>query len=73
MSGLSDGKPRGIPWTAVLDADGKVLATSDGPDGNIGFPSSAEEIDHFMAMLRTSATRLTEADFAAIKAALGEK
>src|ERR1017187_7350736 len=30
----------GIPWFAVIDAQGKVLATSEGPKGNIGFPDT---------------------------------
>ena len=29
----------GIPWFAILDAQGKALATSDGPRGNIGYPA----------------------------------
>ena len=30
----------GIPWFAILDAQGKALATSDGPGGNIGYPAN---------------------------------
>ena len=30
----------GIPWFAVVDADGKVLANSEGPKGNIGYPDT---------------------------------
>jgi hypothetical protein len=62
----------GVPWVCILDADGKLLITSDGPDGNAGFPSrdNSEEIAHFMAMLRTTRVRLTDADLATIQAAL---
>jgi hypothetical protein len=49
----------GIPWTAILDADGKVLATSDGPLGNIGFPSSGLGVKHFRKMLEASTQKMT--------------
>lgn len=49
----------GIPWMAILDAKGKVLITSDGPDGNIGCPQEPKDIDHFMKMLTTTARRIT--------------
>jgi hypothetical protein len=62
----------GIPWCAILDADQNVLATSDGPDGNIGFPSKEEPtgIEHFLKMLRDSRIRLTDADLEKLRAAL---
>jgi thiol-disulfide isomerase/thioredoxin len=49
----------GIPWSAFLDSKGEVLATSDGPKGNIGYPAEPQEIAHFLAMLKKS-TRRTE-------------
>jgi thioredoxin-related protein len=42
----------GIPWFAILDAQGKSLITSDGPGGNIGYPAQPQEIAHFLAMLK---------------------
>ena len=59
----------GFPWLAILDADGKVLATSNKPDdgSNIGFPSQPDEIDHFLHILRTTAQRMTPDDFAKLK------
>jgi hypothetical protein len=61
----------GIPWTAILDADGKVLATSNDKEGaNIGFPQDPAAIDHFAAMLRATAQRLTAADIAQLTDAL---
>ena len=33
----------GIPWMAILDSTGKVLITSDGPKGNIGYPNKPGE------------------------------
>ncbi len=48
----------GIPWFAFLDAKGNVLATSDGPNGNIGYPAKPEEIAHFANMLGAVARRI---------------
>jgi thioredoxin-related protein len=50
----------GIPWFVFLDAKGKVVATSDGPKGNIGFPYQGHEIDHFVAMLRKAKKRISD-------------
>jgi RNA polymerase sigma factor (sigma-70 family) len=41
----------GIPWFAITQPDGTVLATSNSPLGNIGFPDSVEGIRHFRTML----------------------
>jgi thioredoxin-related protein len=54
----------GIPWFAFLDATGKVLATSDGPKGNIGFPAAPEEIDHFLGMLTAHTRRISASQIA---------
>ena len=48
----------GIPWFAVLDEKGKPLATSHGPKGNIGFPFTPEEIDHFMVLIAGQSRRI---------------
>jgi uncharacterized protein YyaL (SSP411 family) len=50
----------GIPWFAFVDAEGKVVMTSDGPQGNVGFPAAAEEIAHFESMLAKTAKKLTK-------------
>ncbi len=51
----------GIPWFAMLDANGRVLATTDKPGyGNIGCPAKDEEIAWFTQMLSKSATRITD-------------
>ena len=69
---LRGGAKGGIPWTAILDESGKVLITSNDKEGaNIGFPGDdAASIDHFTAMLRATAQRLTEADIARLTDAL---
>jgi hypothetical protein len=43
-----------LPWFAFLDADGKCLISSIRSDGgNIGHPSSADEVAYFKHMLQT--------------------
>lgn len=60
------GKGRGIPWMVVLDPEGKVLVTSDGPKGNIGCPYEPHEIAYFRTMLEQTRKRLGDADLDAI-------
>jgi thioredoxin-related protein len=60
----------GIPWFAILDAQGKSLATSDGPGGNIGYPAQPQEIGHFMAILKGQARRIDEGQLAQLRKSL---
>ena len=62
----------GIPWFAFLDGDGKVVVTSDGPKGNVGFPAAPHEIAHFRTMLEQSRSKLTADDVARLMASLEE-
>ncbi len=55
-------KEHGIPWHAILEPDGTVLTTSESPLGNIGMPSSVEELRHFRQMLKSTARRLSAGD-----------
>lgn len=70
MRGSKEG---GIPWFAFVDADGNVLAKSDGPKGNIGFPAAPEELAHFRTMLAKAATKITPAEMDALIASLVPK
>jgi thioredoxin-related protein len=68
------GATGGIPWFAIIDPKtGEKLTTSDGPDGNIGFPAKDEEIAHFMVMLEKAAPTLTKSDRAHIEQSLRKK
>ena len=51
---------------------GKALATSDGPEGNVGFPYQPAEVAHFLGMLKQS-TKLTPEQLASIAKVLTEK
>jgi thiol-disulfide isomerase/thioredoxin len=66
------GGDAGLPFTAVLDRKSRApLATSNmaGPGTNVGFPAKADEIDHFVGMLRKGAPRMTDAEAETLRAA----
>jgi hypothetical protein len=52
----------GIPWMVFLDEAGEPLITSDGPDGNIGYPGEPESRVQFEKMLRAGTKHLTDDD-----------
>ena len=67
---LRKGRTGGIPWIAMLDSAGNELATSDGPDGNIGCPVQPSEIEHFMRMISQSDKGYTPGELVRINKAL---
>lgn len=70
------GADAGLPFVAVLDGRTRQpIATSnvDGPGTNVGFPSKAEEIDHFVGFLRKGAPRMTPAEETTIRAAFSPR
>ena len=66
------GEEGGIPWFTFLDKDGRILITSTKPGaGNIGFPVDPKtEIPHFIHMLETTRSKITNADIELIAAEL---
>jgi hypothetical protein len=52
MQRLRKANSNTIPWIAVLDSAGRVLADSDGPAGNVCYPTTPAEIAYFGEMLR---------------------
>jgi thioredoxin-related protein len=66
-------KGRGIPWFAILDAEGKILITSEGPKGNIGHPVKPAEIAHFIHMIKETSRHITSEQISAIEKALSQK
>jgi len=68
MAELRDGADGGIPWFAILDANGQKLATSNEPQtkNNIGYPSSAAGQQHFENMLKTTRQRLSDEEIGAL-------
>lgn len=70
-----EGKSGGIPWYAILDADGKAIADSFIRPGaeNIGFPAADEEIKAFGDMLAKATRSMTPGDRERLLATLREK
>lgn len=60
----------GIPWFAFVAVNGSVLATADGPEGNVGFPSSDDEIAHFRAALTKAAPAISASELDTLTASL---
>lgn len=63
-------KGQGIPWFVFLQPDGKEIADSMGPKGNIGCPNTPEEISDFLEIVKKVAVNLKEDDFASLHASL---
>lgn len=61
---------QGLPWMVIVDADGKAVVDSTGPEGNVGFPAKASEYAHFKTMLEKAKRHLTDGDIASLMASL---
>ncbi len=60
---LRDGESGGgIPWMAILDADGKVISHSNIDGANFGFPGSPNEFASFQKMLQRAGVTLSESE-----------
>ncbi len=69
----AEGKETGIPFMAWVDGTGKVLDRSWTPkQENIGFPSTAEEIDAFMAIMKRRARHASAEAVESLRASLVE-
>lgn len=64
------GESTGIPWFVFLAGDGRTLATSDGPDGNVGFPSTDGEIGAFTTALKKADPTFTDAEIETLSKSL---
>ena len=63
----------GIPWCAILDADGKKLADWDTTDGNMGFPTLPKEFDYLANILKQSAPKITDQQLAELRTDLEQE
>ena len=71
MARLRGDEQAGIPWIALLDASGSILARGDGESGRtFGFPYEAAEIQSFGAMLTKGSAHLTADQIAALRRSL---
>ncbi len=64
------GKSGGIPWFEFLDGEGKSIADSNGPDGNIGSPNTDAEIETFLTILKKVVVAIGEDDLVVLRKAL---
>lgn len=69
---LRKSRTGGIPWMVILDAEGKELISSDGPQGNCGYPLQPHEIEHFLSMVRKTADRTSEQHLEELKKSLDD-
>tara|TARA_R110002073_G_scaffold4918_2_gene31251 strand:- start:9357 stop:10328 length:972 start_codon:yes stop_codon:yes gene_type:complete len=58
------------PYIAILDASGDILVNSVGRNGNVGFPVSKYECDHFVSMIRDTLRHSSEGRASEISAVL---
>lgn len=77
LMGRLGGQEAGLPFFAILSPDGNVLITSIRPatlrshPGNIGLPSTEDNIAHFVEMLKSTSKKFGPADEAAVRKAFG--
>jgi len=69
---LRKGRSGGLPWTVILDAEGAELVCGVGPEGNVGCPVQPEEVAHFLSMIDTTRSHMSDAQFARFEQALHE-
>lgn len=69
---LPDSEKHGIPFHAIFNPDGAVLITSEGPLGNVGYPSGIEDHRHLRKMLMETRGKLTEQQIDEIVKTLGD-
>ena len=59
---VTDGREFGIPFHAIFDTSGKMIIDSNGPLGNVGYPSGFDGKKQLRKMLQTSRQNLTDAE-----------
>jgi hypothetical protein len=64
------GGPSGLPYSAFLDAEGKLIVNSMRNGQNIGYPSQPDEIGWFIQMMKQAAPKMSPDDLKMIETAL---
>jgi hypothetical protein len=73
MRSLNCPKEAGLPWFAIVGWRGNVLATSDGPRGNIGYPDTLAAKRQLRQMIDRTAGTMTAAEIDRLIKSLGDK
>jgi thiol-disulfide isomerase/thioredoxin len=64
------GGPGGLPFCAVTNVKGKLLANSKVDGDNFGYPSTPEEIATFLKILKTAAPDMAATDLVTLEMAI---
>ena len=64
------GGPAGLPYSAFLDAKGRLIVNSKLDGENIGYPGEPREIDYFIVMMKKAAPKMSDEDVKIIETAL---
>lgn len=62
-----------VPAFSILAADGMLIANSGGGAENIGFPTTADELERYFAALQTACPALTDDEIKFLRAKLEEQ
>lgn len=69
---LEYGGMRGVPAFSVLDSEGMLLAHSGDMEQNVGFPNDAEQVDRYVAAIRTACPKLSDEEVEVLRGKLDE-
>lgn len=69
----TEGKRTGIPWSTVIDPQGKMIVNSISSGSNFGFPASDEEIAAFGDLLKKSSKNLNSTEIQKLQDSLRKK
>ena len=64
------GGPSGLPYSAFLDAKGRMIINSKLNGNNIGYPGEPGEIDYFVQMMKKAAPKMADDDLKVIETTL---
>ena len=69
---LTLGRSEGVPFFAIFDPDGKLLIDSDGPLGNMGYPTTFEDKKQLRKMLLATRQNLTDDEIDQLVESVGD-
>jgi hypothetical protein len=58
---------RGAPAFSILDPSGALLSDSGQADENFGFPNNPEQVDRYIAVLKSACPKLTDDDITILR------
>jgi hypothetical protein len=62
--------PRNVPGFAILDFHGAIVSDSGEGDQNFGFPNNPDQVDRYIAALKTAQPKLGDDDCAVLRSKL---